>query len=336
MRKIEFLTKKWGTELFPLAPFNFNGTVYVPAHFPTPTEEYQKDKWWQTIQFKNKVIGIKFENKGTVDKPKIKLTVFSEKSLTSQDKIELTKELNYRFELDKDIREFTQKFKNDKLLGPAIQRWRGMRSKCGYNLYESLMIYIVLQNATVRRTVQMMNAMLENYGDRVKFDGKNFYVIWKPETIIKVSEEELRKLKVGYRAKFFKRISEDILISGEFNEHKLRKLNNEGLKAKLLKLYGIGPHSVENLLWEVFHRHDVFGVLPPWEQKIYSRLLFNKQSLFLANARNKKLISEDKILETIARRWGKYKRLAAFYIWTDLFWRHKQKPIKWLEKEIRL
>lgn len=324
MRKVKPLSKKWGVSLFPKAPFNFDGTVYNPGHFPAPTEEYRKGKWWQALRFENKAIGIKFEDKGTVDKPQVKLTVFSERPLNSESKNELVKELSYRFEFDKDISGFTQKFKNDKLLGPAVKRWRGMRSKCGYNLYESLMIYVVLQNATVRRTVQMMQAMLENYGEKVKFDNKNLYVVWQPKTINEVGEEELRQLKVGYRAKFFKRISEDI-ASGTFDEYQLRKLGNEELKEKLLKLYGIGPHSVENLLWEVFHRHDVFGVLPPWEQKIYSRLLFSQ-----------KLASEDKILKTIEKRWEQYKRLAAFYVWTDLFWRHKQKPIKWLEKEIRL
>ena len=48
------------------------------------------------------------------------------------------------------------------------------------------------------------------------------------------------------------------------------------------------------------------------------------------------LIPKEKILKSINRRWGNWKKLAAHYIWTDLFWRHQQKPVPWLEKEIRL
>ncbi len=323
MKKIKLLSCKWKTELFPLPPFYFDGTVYNPVHFPTPVEAYKLGFFWQTLRFKGKILGIKFENKGTTLRPKVKLTVFSERPLTKKFQKELVQELNYRFEFNRDISGFMKKFAKDKFLDPVIKRRLGMRSKCGFSLYEMLMIYIVLQNATVRRTVQMIEAMLKKYGTMVRFNGKELFVIWEPERLLRISEEELRKLKVGYRAKFFKKVSQDIL-SGNFDETRLRRLSNEELKKRLVKLYGIGPHSVENLMWEVFHR-DVFSVLPAWERKIYSRLLFGE-----------KLVSERKILNTIVRRWDEYKRFAAFYLWTDLFWRHKQTPIEWLEKEIRL
>ncbi len=184
------------------------------------------------------------------------------------------------------------------------------------------MIYIVLQNATVRRTIQMMNALLEKYGDRVKFDEKELYVFWAPKKLNKVSEKDLRSLKVGYRAKFLKRITEDF-VKEKFKEDKMRKLSNEKLKERLIQLYGIGPASLDYLLFEVFHRNDIFETLPPWEQKIYSRLFYNKP-----------LVSKGQILKRIDR-WGKWKKLAAHYIWTNLFWRHQKKPIPWLAKEIR-
>ncbi|MBI5332680.1 MAG: hypothetical protein HZB65_03845 [Candidatus Aenigmarchaeota archaeon] len=70
------------------------------------------------------------------------------------------------------------------------------------------MIGIFLQNTAVKRTVQMTNTMLQKYGTKAEFDGREVFVFWKPEEIIKVSEEELRKLKIGYRAKLFIKLSE--------------------------------------------------------------------------------------------------------------------------------
>jgi len=323
MKKAKPLSKKWETELFPKPPFNFDGSIYHPAHFPTPTEEYKPGKWWQTMRFQEKPLGIKMENQGTTNKPKIKLTIYSREPLREVFKKQLIDEIKYRFELNLDLSEFNQKFKNDKILGPVLKKWLGRRSKCGYSLYESLMIYIVLQNATVRRTIQMMNALLEKYGDRVKFDNKEFWVMWLPEKLAQASEEKLRELKVGYRAKSLKRISESF-AQREFDEKKLRQKSPEEIKDKLTKLYGIGPNSASYMLFEVFHNHEVLDILPPWEQKIYSRLLYNKP-----------LVPAKKILADINKRWGKWKRLAADYVWHDLFWRHKQKPIDWLEKEIR-
>ena len=170
----------------------------------------------------------------------------------------------------------------------------------------------------------MTENLLKNYGTKVKFDEKELYVFWTPRKLNKISEQELRDLKVGYRAKFFKRITESF-VEEEFDEFELRKLNNEELKKKLLDLYGIGPASVGYLLNEVFHRHNIFDKISPWEQKIYSRLIFNKE-----------LVSEKKLLNWIDKHWGGWKALASSYIFTDLFWRHKDEKIDWLEKEIRL
>ncbi len=62
-----------------------------------------------------------------------------------------------------------------------------------------------------------------------------------------------------------------------------------------------------------------------WEQKILSRVMFNKE-----------LVPAEEITEEFEKRYGKWRGLAFHYIFTDVFWRHKKKKIPWLEKEIRL
>ncbi|OIN87807.1 MAG: hypothetical protein AUJ50_02510 [Candidatus Aenigmarchaeota archaeon CG1_02_38_14] len=79
------------------------------------------------------------------------------------------------------------------------------------------------------------------------------------------------------------------------------------------------------MLFEVFHRYDALDYISPWEQKIYSKILFDKE-----------LAESKKILDFLNQKYGKYKMLAAHCLFTDLFWRHKKKKINWLEKEIRL
>jgi len=79
------------------------------------------------------------------------------------------------------------------------------------------------------------------------------------------------------------------------------------------------------LMFEVFKRYDVLDYISPWEQKIYSRLLFNKES-----------VDVNKILSEITERWGKWKMLAIHYVFEDLFWQRKNEEIPWLEELIRL
>lgn len=325
MKRILKLNNKVSVEIKPIAPFNFDATVYKPSHFPTPDHIWQEGRYWQTMRVKGKILGFELVNKGTIRNPKIKLSLFAKSPFNIKEREAALEKISWQFGFNEDLSEFYKQFKKDKILVPLFKRYLGMRINSGeIGLYTMLQVYIVLQNATVRRTIQMMNALLENYGQKVRFDGKGMYVFWAPEILDRASEKELRDLKLGYRAKFLKRIAKDF-TEGKFDEEAIKKLPSQEAKTELLKIYGIGPASADYLLFEVFHRYDSFDHLSPWEQKILSRLIYKKP-----------LVPAEKILKDAQNRWGKWKRLAIHYIFEDIFWKRKIQKIDWLEKEIRL
>ena len=324
MPKITILNKTKSFILKPKAPYNFDANFHKPSHFPSSDNIWEKGKYWITMFWKSKRLGLKFENLGTIQKPKIKVSIYSQKPLSKDFVNELIPEIKWRFNFDQDVSEFCKEFKNDKFLGPAIKKWKGMKPIAANSLYETLIIYIVLQNATVRRSVQMLENLFDKFGRKVKYNGKTLSTFWEPKEMLKVTEKELRDLKVGYRAKFFLKISKQF-AKGEIDEFSLRKMPKEEIKKEMLKLYGIGPASIEYLLFEDFYFLDTLETIPPWEQKIMSRLIFNK-----------KLVPVKKILDFFKRRYKGYEKLAFHYLWEDLFWQRKHKHIEWLEKEIRL
>lgn len=324
MKTIKF-TNTAKTIVKPRPPYNFNATVFKPAHYPDPLKFYETGKYWFGIELNRQVYGMKMIDKGSIGNPKIEITIFSNHILNNQERKEIIDELNYRFEFSKDLSEFYKKCIKDKILAPYLRKWQGMHNSCTQDLYGLLMIGIFLQNTVVKRTVQMTKVMLEKYGKKLKFDNKEVFIFWQPRDITKISEDDLRKLKVGYRAKLFIKISQTF-IREKIDEFKLRKLPKEKIKEKLLKLYGVGPETARILLNEAFHCDDYFDHVAPWQQKIYSRLMYEKP-----------LVSTEKIIQDVNKRWGKWAHLAASYIWEDIFWQRKQgKKIEWLEKEIRL
>jgi len=324
MKQIVNLNKSFSATLKPISPYDFDATVHKPSHFPSSDNEWEKGKYWITMIWRNEFLGLKLENKGTTANPKIELIVYSEKALSKEFQRSLILEMEWRFNLKSDISEFDKILKKDKTLGSLFKKWRGMKPVAANSFYETLIIYIVLQNATVRRTHQMLENLFDRFGKKVKFDNKTLSTFWKPETMSKVSEQTLRGLKLGYRAKFLKRISEQF-AKGEIDEFKAREMGREELGKEALKLYGIGPASVEYLLFEDFYHYDALETIPPWEQKIMSRLLFNKR-----------LVSDKKILSFFRKRYKGWEKLAFHYVWEDIFWKRKTQHIDWLEKEIRL
>ncbi len=281
---------------------------------------------WQTWNWQGVPLGLKFINKGTVSKPLIEVRIYCQKKLSKSFIDSLIEEVKYLYNLELDLKDFYKSFKNDRLLGPVIKKWRGMRPGHPSSLYEYLIIGMVLQNASVRRSVQMFKALMENFGTLVEFDGQKLWCFWAPGRLARVSEAKLRSLKVGYRAKRIKKVDEQF-AKKLIDEADLRSKDRETQMEELLKLYGVGPATVWYLLFDIFHHWDFFNHISPWEQKIYSKLFFGRDP--------QKPVSVKKLLKYL-ERYGKYKHLAVHYIWEDLFWRRKNEHIPWLEKEIRL
>ena len=255
-----------------------------------------------------------------------KVDIWSQDKLSKEFIDSLVAEIRYRYNLDLDLSDFYKQFSSDKILVPIIRKWKGMRPGHPSSLYEYLIIGVVLQNATIRRSIQMFKSLLEKYGTKLEFDDKELWCFWSPGRLTKVSEQELRDLKVGYRAKFIKRI-DDYFASGAIDEMTLRQKDRENQMTELLKLYGVGPATVWYLLFDVFHHWDFFNHVSPWEQKIYSKVFFDKDP--------ENPVPVEKLLKHF-EKFGKYKQLAVHYIWEDLWWKRKNENIPWLEKLIRV
>jgi len=318
----QVLRRQATLELEPTEPFAFDATFHKPDHFPSQDTEWKPGFRWQTMLFQGRRLGLRIEDAAA----RIRVGVWADGRLSRPLLGELADELSWRANLALDLGDFERRARRDRKLGPVVARWRGMRPMHMGSLYEYLVIAIVLQNATVRRSVQMLQALFECYGTRLRFDRRELYCFWDAATLAGTSEQELRALKVGYRARSLLRVSEAI-AEGAVDGDALRSSTVSEQRMALLSLYGIGPASVGYILIDVFHAFDELAHLSPWEHRIYSRLLLETPVEDPAPVAV--------LLERIAR-WSPWRALAVHYLWEDLFWRHQAEPIDWLSPLIRL
>lgn len=305
----------------PKVPFNFRGTFIKPSHFPSKLVIFGENRIFQSIEISGKIFGLEIFDCN----PKVGITVYGKDDVSDEMAEAIKSEIAFRYDIDGDVARFIDEFKDDQLLSGSISRWAGMRPSIAYSLYGFLIVATVLQNATVKRTVQMMDALLQKYGKKLVFAGVELYAIWTPFEMDLVSEEDLRALRIGYRAKNIKRISEFFVLNTEAEQSFRQILDREDLKKSLLRIYGVGPQSVSYLLFEAFHFYDALDHLSPWEAKIVSMLLYGNKDA-----------DPKAILADVDRHWGSWKMLAIHYIFEDLFWRRKTEKIPWLEEEIRM
>jgi 3-methyladenine DNA glycosylase/8-oxoguanine DNA glycosylase len=271
-------------------------------------------------------LGLKLQDAGSVDAPGVDVHVYAASDLDAAYLTALSDEIVYRYNLALDLAPFYEQGRGDPQLAPAIDRWCGMRPASPGSLYEYLIVAIVLQNAVIRRSIQMMQALLETYGTLLAFDGQALYAFWTPQELSGVTEDALRELKVGYRAGSILRVTE-AFAEGQVDEFALRAAPRELRRAALLDLYGIGPASVGYILFDVFHQWDELNHISPWEQRIYSKLFFDRDPA--------DPVPVEQLLQVLDERFGVWKMLAVHYLWEDLFWSSARDPIPWLQELIR-
>lgn len=321
------LNHKYTREIKPSTPFNFDATFHKPDHFPSADNDWQPGQRWQTMVWQNHSLGLLFTDLGSLDEPLIKLSIFTLNPVDESFLDSVVEEVNYRYNLQLNLTEFNQLFLDDPLFGCVIRKWRGMRPISNASLYEYLFITIVLQNATVRRSVNMLQSLFENYGTLVSFDNRELFSFWQPEVINQTPEQDLRDLKIGYRAKTLKRVSL-AFVNREIDEFTLRGASLDQQRKALLDLYGVGPASVGYILTDVFQRHDYLETISPWERKIYSKLFFDQIT--------DDPLSSETLINYFSNHFSGYRALAVHYAWEDLFWKRKHEKIEWLENLIRL
>jgi 3-methyladenine DNA glycosylase/8-oxoguanine DNA glycosylase len=311
-------------ELVPVPPFHFVGTVEKPSHFPSSDVSFDGETYRRTLRLRGELMGVELRAAGSARRPRVHVAIHAGRRLPAGLIAAVGEELAFRFDLRTDLEDFERACGRDRSLAPVLERWRGMRVSAGLSLHEFLVVTTVLQNTTVRRSVQMLAALFGRLGRRAAFGGVVLDGFWAPEELDAVEEAELRALKLGYRARILKR--QAAALAGEPGlEEQLRALPTPALRARLLELYGVGPASVGYLAFELFKRHGALEHVSPWEQQIFSRLMFDRE-----------LVAVRTILREAERRWGPWKMLAAHYLFEDLFWRHRARPIPWLAELIRL
>jgi len=296
--------------------FRFEQTFYRPSEFPAKLDLYDKSQpsYYQALHLEDVILGLKY----FVSDGRLCLNVYSEKKLDPGILREAEEEIRFRLSLDGSDSLFYDEHGDDRFVGEIIRKSRGRLRFVKYSLYESLMVAVFLQNATVQRTISMCHNMLSRYGTLLCFDRIEIFAMWRPKEL-RATDEELRELKVGYRAKNILRITEHFVNDG-VSESALRELPTDKLEKELLKVYGVGKQTV----FYVMGRAEYLKHISLWERKILSRYIFDED-----------LCEEKFLVNWFHEQYHQWCGLAFSLIFEDIFFQHRAKPFPWLKKIMR-
>jgi len=284
-------------------PFDFELTVAKPAgwHWSTPTEVFTGSTLWSGTYLDDTPVGLKM----SAAKKGVSVTVFAQSALTDHEETKLLAAIKSGLGEDEELDAFYNFARDDPVLSITVQDLYGMRAGRLDDLFGRVILAITLQMAPLKRSQDMMARLLERYGTRILFDGRQV-VLWpRLFTIANLDPTELRQeIKLGYR-------SERLVKAARYlTEHpmSLRELLCEPEKEAIkdaMEIPGIGTYSAGLIVGQSSVQLDVWSVV------IISELLLGRKPRYPRQEINA-------VTRAMRDRWGKWAWLAFVYIVNDL------------------
>ena len=205
--------------------------------------------------------------------------------------------INY-FDLNTDYEKINDfLIKADSKLIPSIEFSSGLKM-IRQDSFETIMAYIISANNSVNSIAASLNNIAKNYGKKVEFNNKEYYLFPTYEELKDVSISDYRNCKVGFRDKYLyeivKKINNKEILLDEFYN-----LDTKTALEKLMENNGIGPKVASCILLFSYQKYDVFPI-DTWVKKIMKS--------------DYNIEGEKNIREFAVKTYGKYSAIAIQYL----------------------
>ena len=185
--------------------------------------------------------------------------------------IESSKEDNLKeiiydyFDLYRDYEKIeTEIIKKDNKITDAIIFSKGLKM-IHQEPFETLIAYIISQNNRVPSIANALNLLSLNYGEKVIFKDKEYYLFPSLESLSKLSVIDFRNCKVGFRDKYLYEIIECI-NDKKLELDKIYEMNGDEALKYLIEFKGIGMKVASCILLFAYQKFDVYPV-DTWVKK---------------------------------------------------------------------
>ena len=295
-------------KLNPIAPFNFDLSARTFTGGDPQISRYEDGKFWQVIRVNNKLIFVLIESTGTVDEPKFSITLKSNEGITEADINSGKRIINSIFNLDFNLTKFYDYMKSDPVMFKLTRKLRGLKSRTTATVFEELASSIIEQQISLIASQSIERQMIKDYGDKLRFDGEVYYAFPSPETLSKLTKEQLRESGLSLRkAEYIIDISR-LITSGKLDLESCREIKDVNkIIVKLNQLRGVGDWTAHLTALRSMHRHRAFPADDLGLRWSISHFYCNDAKISADDARK------------IAAQWGKWRGLAGFYLIVGVF-----------------
>ncbi|MGQ2286971.1 DNA-3-methyladenine glycosylase family protein [Leuconostoc suionicum] len=212
------------------------------------------------------------------------------------------------FDINRELMPFYEMAQSDDILAPLIKRFYGLRLVGTPDFFEAISWGIFGQQINLSYAYTLKRRFTEKFGEKITYNGHDYWIYPKPENIAKLTIEELLSIKMTNRkAEYIKNIAGNI-AQKNLSKDTLKKYENTSLAEKDMVQYrGLGPWTANYVLMHCLRMGDAF---PDTDVGLINGLRAVKKINY----------NPDKdYLKQLKQRWGCWCGYATFYIWRVIY-----------------
>ena len=288
--------------LRPVPPFDFELSARIFCDGDRQIRKFENGRFFQALRVNDKLLLITIESRGTIDEPKLCVTLEDEDVSTRELK-KAAEVASSLFNTKLDLNPFYAEVKKDKTFTRLLKKLRGLRSPTTPTVFEALVDSIVEQQISLNVANSLERKLVKTFGDKLMIHDETYFVYPTPQRLAKTSIEQLRKVGLSSRkAEYIKEVS-DLVAEGKLDLEQLKRLtDSDKIITELDRIRGIGVWTAELTMIRGMQKWDAL----PADDLGLRRTISHYYS------HDRKISSEE--TRRIAQKWGRWKGLAAYYL----------------------
>ena len=294
------------TENFPLnalAPFNFDLCAQIFSNGDPEIRSYANGEFHQVLRLSGNLVLIKVGPVGTVEKPKLSVTLKSNKAITDQNKKAAEIMVKVVFNLDFDLNSFYQDIKTEPVMHGIAQQLYGLKNPTTPTVFESLVDSIVEQQISIKVAHTIEQRLAKKFGDPLTIDGATYFSYPTPRNISAASISEVQQVGLSQRKAEYIQGAAQLIAEGKLDLELIKNEKDpERIIAELDEIRGIGIWTAELTMLRGMQRLDALPADDFGIRRVISTYYCDGKPIKTAEARK------------IAEAWGRWKGLAAYYL----------------------
>lgn len=196
----------------------------------------------------------------------IKLTEDNDYIIIESNNEDNLKEIIYDyFDLNRDYNLIEKEIlKKDNKIKDALIFSRGLKM-IHQDPFETLIAFVISQNNRVPSIANSLNLIAEKYGEKVNFENNEYYLFPNINKLTKITIEDFRDCKVGFRDKYLYEIIQNI-NTNKLDLNKIYDMNSLDALNYLISFKGIGNKVASCILLFAYQKFDVYPI-DTWVKK---------------------------------------------------------------------